>query len=129
MSQQPHRVRFELPNGGGVVLEIVCALCRETPSTDTICCPICDRVFCAEACFEVHLNARDALDSNDAFDRFVMSPEAAPFREVIEEESEHKVDWQHTRDCPNCRPEMQAMLSALLVDAFRDAAQEEEEVA
>ncbi len=126
MSHQPHRVRLELPDGGGVVLEPVCALCNDV-APDTIHCPICSRVFCAEGCFEVHLNARDAGDSTEAFDKFLVSPEAQPFRQMIEECSEHKVDWQHSRDCPNCRPELQAMLAELLVGAFKDAVQEGED--
>ncbi len=61
MVYQPHRVRYELPDGHGVVLAEVCALCEETLDGGTVC-PVCDRVFCAESCYGVHLIARDAAD-------------------------------------------------------------------
>jgi uncharacterized Zn finger protein (UPF0148 family) len=61
--KQPHHVRFELPNGQGVVLAASCALC-EAPVDGGIVCPVCDRVLCAEPCYGVHLIARDAADAD-----------------------------------------------------------------
>lgn len=74
MTKQSHRVRYELANGGGVVLEELCALCQE-PTSNSILCPVCGRLFCAEACYGVHLIARDELDPEEALAK-IFTPEA-----------------------------------------------------
>jgi len=63
MTDQPFRVRHVLPDGHGVVLGEVCALCEETLDGGIVC-EVCDRVFCAEPCYGVHLIARDAADAD-----------------------------------------------------------------
>lgn len=116
-AKQPQRVRYELP-GGGVVLENVCAMCRE--GADGIICPICNRLFCAEVCFGVHLVARDEHDSDTAIESFLASPIGEPFRNMVEENSEGKVDWHHARSCDDCSHEIRETLFETLVDMLHD---------
>jgi len=112
--KQPTRVRLELPDGGGVIIEDVCALCHE--SVDSIRCPICQRLFCAELCYGVHLNARDEFDTEEAIDAFLHSPLG---RKLVEEAfRDVEVDWKHARECSNCNHE----LHLGLVDALTQAA-------
>jgi hypothetical protein len=123
VSHQPHRLRLELP-GGGVVLEPVCALCEDVTSA-SVTCPICDRMFCLEPCFEVHLHARDAFESRDAIERFLASPDGQPFRSLVEEHvithGAKPVDWAHARDCDDCRSFVHEVLMHVLVEALQDA--------
>jgi hypothetical protein len=60
----PRHIRWELPDGGGVVLSTICAFCEEPPDSCTVVCPICQRTLCAEPCFHAHLVARDAADAD-----------------------------------------------------------------
>jgi hypothetical protein len=118
---------LELPDGGGVVIEPICALCHGVE--DAMTCPICGRLFCADGCFEVHLNARDALDSREAVDKFLASPDAVPFKQLVDEYSETKIDWLHTRNCDDCRAEMHQVLVSVLVEGLKGALQEGEDEA
>lgn len=91
--KHPHAVRYELPNGGGVLLEPVCALCgdpmRSVADLMTITdqrlrphdwhrggikCSVCDRSFCADPCYSVHLSARDRFDSDEAIAAHQQTP-------------------------------------------------------
>jgi len=87
-------VRLELPDGHGVVLGAVCTLCA-APVDNGAMCKICDRVFCAEPCYGVHLVARDSADPFPV-------PAPAPAPDPV--------------TCPHCRRHV-ATLVALPCDA------------
>ncbi len=112
--KQPHRVRLELPDGGGVVLEPVCAFCHE--DGDSILCPICDRLFCFEGCcFEVHLNARDSLDAPEAIRAFLRTPTAhALLEQAFAGAGDKTIDWRHGLTCENCNAELRDIIVELL---------------
>lgn len=124
--KHPHRVRAELPSGG-VLLEPVCALCHEV--NDAVSCPICDRLFCVEACFEVHLNARDSYDSEDAIRTFLRTPEAhallsTAFADVKKENGE-PVDWRHALTCEDCNADLRDTIVRLLLEGVDEIRVEE----
>lgn len=122
--KHPHRVRAELPAGGGVLVELVCALCHDAHAS-SITCPICQRLFCIEGCFEVHLNARDAYESDAAIDQFMMSPAGKAFRDLIENADEDGVvDWQHVRSCEDCGAETRETLIETIFEWLHDVRQE-----
>ena len=81
------RIRWELPDGAGVVLEELCALCDTpiVPGAPGTICPVCERVFCVEPCFGVHLIARDERDPIEALAE-IYAPEALgrPNEEPVE---------------------------------------------
>ena len=122
--EQPNRVRFELADGGGVILEAVCALCRDPiVDGDEMPCPICRRVFCINACFGVHLRARDALDSNYAVETFLKSSVGATFLEEAFKDVKD-ADWRHALTCSDCGPELTATVLCLLPEIVQRAAEE-----
>lgn len=125
--KHPHRVRDELPNGGGVLLEPLCALCRE--ATDAITCPICERLFCLDGCFEVHFNARDKYDSEEAVRAFLRTSTAhamlsAAFQDRKKENGE-PVDWRHGLTCEDCNAELRDLVVELLLDTAHGFQHEE----
>jgi hypothetical protein len=122
---QPQRVRFELANGGGVLLENVCALCRD-PMADgaDMPCPICRRSFCIETCFGVHLRARDALDSNYEVEAFMKSSNGMTFLEEAFKVVDDDVDWRHALTCRDCGPELTAAVLRLLPEIVQRAVKE-----
>ena len=120
--KHPHRVRMELPAGGGVILEPLCALCQEV--NDAITCPICTRLFCVDGCFEVHFNARDSYDNELAIRTFLRTPEAhallsAAFADVKKENGD-PVDWRHGLTCEDCNAELRDRIVHLLLDGVAD---------
>jgi hypothetical protein len=54
-------IRHELPDGKGVLIDVVCSLCGERVEKGRTC-EVCGRTFCEHACFNVHLTARDEKD-------------------------------------------------------------------
>jgi hypothetical protein len=118
-------VRFELANGGGVILENVCALCRD-PMADgaDLPCPICRRSFCIETCFGVHLRARDALDADYAVEVFMKSSNGMTFLEEAFKVVGDDVDWRHALTCSDCGPELTAVVLRLLPEIVQRAVKE-----
>ena len=135
MNKQPHRVRLQLPDSNGVVLESVCALCHD--GIDGIVCPICSRMFCTEPCFGVHLNARDAIETV-AIDVFLASSSGQKLVEDFiaeydatdeNDKIDDDIDWPHVKHCMNCRETLrpiaiEAALLAAMPPDMRDQRKE-----
>lgn len=120
MSDRPYRVIAELPEGAGVWIEHVCVLCGE--ANEAIECPICQRVFCVELCFDVHFNARDTLDAPDKIDAFLRTAKAHEILDTML--NGQNVDWRHGLTCDNCRIDLREITVQTLLKAAKIAVSE-----
>jgi len=121
VSTEPkQRVVVELANGGGVIVEPLCALCGE--ANQAIECPICKRVLCTEMCFEVHLNARDSADGVDRVDAFLRTEHAYKLLDIALREKDP--EWVHGLTCDNCKPQLRVIAMHVLVESVKIAVSE-----
>jgi len=79
--QQPHGIKYHLPDGSGVVLERCCVTCDAM--NGGVVCPVCRGLYCGTPCYGQHAAACRAAhpeetlrwQSSDAYRHLVLGPQ------------------------------------------------------